>query len=216
MRLKPPAQGASALNHPAPADVLPAELAELIAEHQRLITQRDDYASQNSALRLHRREDDAEARRADAAAAVAAVRNGQDEPAAIHTEALRQRREDVAHRLASLNEALDQVEREIQSATYAWVLTGEPAKTADRAADKLAKAAAAFAKALEEASAARAVVEWADGVPYEPTALVRLLDLDPSLSRLLGQAGNDLPAAVDALSAIHAITATLVKETIHV
>jgi hypothetical protein len=61
---------------------------------------------------------------------------------------------------------------------------GEPAKAADRAADKLAKAADAFAKALTEASTARAVAEWTGGLPYDTTALVPLLSVDPNLRHL--------------------------------
>lgn len=216
-RIKPPANGHTNLSRPAPGHRLPADLAKLLDEHRRLTDEHNEAAGIATALSLSANADDQEARRADAAAAADAVRHGKsDHSATTNADSVKQRRTDVAHRVGVLSNAVAIVGREIEDARSAWLNDPHPHDLAEQSAAKLAKAADAYAKALSEASAARAVVEWLEGHPYDDTALVRLLDLDPNLTRILGPHGADLPAAVDARHVINAITSTLAKETAHV
>lgn len=213
-RIKPPTHNRSWADYMPPADAeMSPRLRDLFAELVQLKAAYDKAATEAVHLRNNAAEDEAEAFRAD----VAAGGHG-DVSATPNMDALKRRRQDAALQTKAAEAAIDRLKAAIAEARDEFAVSPEAEKLVASAAARVAKAGKAYVAALTEASATLGVVEWArDAVPYDATVLLPVADL--GINGVIGRVLHDLPAGLDAIPLIEAITNTITtstKETVNV
>lgn len=143
-----------------PAELIPDDLAKLLAERDRLAAQAAD--AERHAHDLEGDHHDHRARQADDDAAAAAARAGKALPAPKAVPALADEREAAARQAAALWAALGAVTAEVDTLAGKHYWNGQDVETKRRAdaADRIRRQAEKLADALEAEHAHRAAREW--------------------------------------------------------
>lgn len=146
------------------------------------------------------------ARRADADAAALAARRGDTiESPTEHLDALNRQRDEHAAQVKALEAALHLVKNDSWDLRHREAANPAHRKALNLANDRLAKAGAEFAAAIDAAVTALALVEWLeDGLPWDASARVLPTDALPGLENQVGPALAHVPdqPATDVISAL--------------
>lgn len=182
-----------------PLEAMPTAVRKLMRELAALERQHSLASNEALELRARAHQDDAQARRADAAQAAEAARAGKPVDGTPNLDALRARREAVDARVGALKDAIELVRRDATAAK--WQAAEEGRKAAAKARAELHAAGEAMEAALLASVQATALSEWLEGEAFDCATLVPILDLNIAN---VGPSVHSLPPA-SALALVEAV-----------
>jgi hypothetical protein len=187
-----------------PDELCAAPVGALLAELTRVRAELGRVGNEDAELRRNAHEHEHNARTADGAAAAEAARNGKPAGGTPNMDELIERRTRTAQQAAALADAVENIKRDLMTAKDTEIESGKPADKVAAARAKLIKAGELFTKALTEAVQARALLDWLNGMPYDPSAGVDVSVLAPAIGGSIGRNLLDAPPAnsFDAITAL--------------